>query len=69
MKVHSEQFHPMLGHVAEGCVIVAPSGREFTLRHGSGGWIMHGPDGRPCSGWLPSANDVTRFVVSGLQSH
>lgn len=66
MKTTTDRFHSMFGHVAEGCVVVAPSGKEFTLRHGSGGWMFDGPDGKPCSGWLPTAADVTHFVVFGL---
>lgn len=69
MRVQSEKFHPMLGHVENGCVIIAPSGKEFTLRATMVGWEVVGPDGVPCSGNLMSANDVTWFVVNGLQSH
>ena len=69
MKVSSEQFTTMKGHVADGCVIVAPSGREFTLVNTMEGWVVHGPDGLPCSGNLPSAYDVEYFIVNGLQTH
>ena len=33
------------------------------------GWQVSGPDGLPCSGYLPSAFDVEYFIVNGLQSH
>ena len=69
MKVQSQNFTPMRGHVDEGCVIVAPSGKEFTLRNTMTGWRVVGPDGLDCSGNLKSAFDVEFFVVNGLQSH
>ena len=33
MKVKTEQFTAMKGHVAENCTIIAPSGKEFTLKN------------------------------------
>ena len=68
MKIHSNQFTAMKGHVADGCVIVAPSGKEFTLKNTMRGWIVRWPDGSDCSGNLPSAFDVEYFVVNGLQT-
>lgn len=69
MKVAQDKFHSMLGHVEDGCIIIAPSGKEFTLKHTMQGWVINGPDGLPCSGYLPSAFDVEYFVVNGLSSH
>lgn len=69
MKTTTEQFTAMKGHVAEGCTIVAPSGKEFTLKNTLRGWVVHGPDGLPCSGYLPSAFDVEYFVVNGLSTN
>jgi hypothetical protein len=69
MKVKSDNFTSMQGHVADGCIVVAPSGKEFTLKNTMKGWILNGPDGLPCSGNLPSAFDVEYFVVNGLQTH
>jgi hypothetical protein len=69
MKVQSENFHTMLGHVADGCVITAPSGKEFTLKSTMTGWRIVGPDGVECSGNLRSAFEVEYFVVNGLQTH
>jgi hypothetical protein len=69
MKVESTKFHSMLGHVADGCIIVAPSGKEFKLVNKIKGWVIVGPDDMECSGYLPSASDVEYFVVNGLQSH
>jgi len=68
MRTTVEQFHIMRGHVADGCIIVAPSGREFTLKNTMQGWQVHDSDGHPRSGYLPSADDVTYFVVNGLYS-
>jgi hypothetical protein len=62
----AEQFHAMRGHVIDGCVITAPSGRKFTLKNTLRGWTVYGPDGLPVSGNLPSAFDVEFFVVNGL---
>ena len=69
MKITTEQFTAMKGHVAEGCTIIAPSGKEFTLKNTMRGWVVHGPDGLPCSGYLPGAFDVEYFVVNGLTSN
>ena len=68
MKTTVEQFHSMRGHVADGCIIIAPSGREFTLKNHIKGWMIHGQDGLPITGYLKTANDVTFFVVNGLRS-
>jgi hypothetical protein len=67
--VKSEDFTAMKGHVVEGCVIIAPSGKKFTLTNTMKGWRLVGPDGVECSGNLPSAFDVECFVVNGLQTH
>lgn len=69
MLVNSTEFHTMRGHVADGCIILAPSGKRFTLRATMKGWEVLGPDGLPVSGNLPSAYDVEYFVVNGLQTH
>ena len=68
MKIQSDHFTSMRGHVADGCVIMAPSGKEFTLRASMTGWRVVGPDGVEVSGNLRSAFDVECFVVNGLQS-
>ena len=69
MRVQSEKFHTMLGHVSDGCVIIAPSGKEFTLKSTMTGWRIVGPDSVECSGNLRSAFEVEYFVVNGLQTH
>lgn len=69
MKIYSDQFTTMKGHVTDGCIIIAPSGKEFTLINTMRGWMVNGPDGLPCSGNLTSAFDVEYFVVNGLQTH
>ena len=58
----------MRGHVADGCIIIAPSGKEFTLKNTLKGWMVYGPDNLPITGYLPSAYDVEFFVVNGLQN-
>lgn len=68
MRVKSENFHTMLGHVSDGCVIVAPSGKEFTLKNTIQGWRVVRSDGSECSGNLVSAADVEYFVVNGLRT-
>lgn len=68
MKTTVEQFHSFRGHVIDGCVIVAPSGKEFTLKSTLKGWQVWGPNNSPISGYLPSASDVEYFVVNGLYS-
>lgn len=69
MKTTTENFHSMRGHVTDGCIIVAPSGKEFTLVNTMKGWQINGPDGLPVSGNLPTAIDVEMFVVAGLSTH
>lgn len=69
MRVQSDHFTPMKGHVSNECIIIAPSGKEFTLRSTMTGWRIVGPDGNDVSGNLRSAFDVECFVVNGLQSH
>jgi hypothetical protein len=67
MKTTTENFHAMRGHVAEGCVIVAPSGKEFTIKSTINGWMIYdNSDNLPVSGYLPSAYDVEHFVIYGL---
>ena len=69
MKTTVDNFHSMRGHVADGCVIIAPSGKEFTLKNTMSGWKIVGSDGVDCSGNLKSAIEVDYFVISGLRSH
>ena len=68
MKTTIEQFTSLLGHVCDGCEIVVPSGRVFTIKNTLRGWVIIGPDGVECSGYLPSYYDVEYFVINGLQS-
>lgn len=69
MQTTTDQFHTMRGHVADGCTIVAPSGKKFTLRSTMRGWMIYGSDNLPVSGNLPSASDVEFFVVNGLSQN
>lgn len=66
MRTTTDQFHHMRGHVSDGCEIVSPSGKVFTLRMGHNGWMIYGDDGLAVSGYLPAYYDVERFVVVGL---
>ena len=68
MIVKSTEFTSMKGHVTDDCIIIAPSGRQFTLKNTIKGWTILRGDGSPCSGILPSAHDVEYFVVNGLYS-
>jgi len=68
MIVKSTEFTSMKGHVADDCIIIAPSGRQFTIKNTIKGWTILRDDGSPCSGILPSALDVEYFVVNGLYS-
>jgi hypothetical protein len=69
MQVKSTEFTAMKGHVADGCLVVAPSGKQFSIKNTMQGWSVLDADGRPVSGNLPSALDVEYFVVNGLYSH
>ena len=69
MQVKSNDFTSMKGHVADGCVVIAPSGKQFTIKSTMKGWQVLGSDNQPVTGNLPSAFDVEYFVVNGLWSH
>ena len=66
--VKSQDFTSMKGHVADGCIVIAPSGKQFTIKNTMRGWQILGPDKQPVTGNLPSAFDVEYFVVNGLWS-
>jgi hypothetical protein len=68
MQTTSQDFHSMRGHVADGCIIVSPSGKKFTLKNTISGWMIYGPDNLPRSGNLKSAYEVEFYVVNGLQN-
>ena len=68
MKTTQQNFTAMKGHVAHGQVVIAPSGKEFTIVNTMRGWVINGPDGLAISGNLPSAFDVEYFIVNGLYS-
>jgi hypothetical protein len=68
MQTTSQNFHSMRGHVADGCIIVSPSGKQFTLKNTITGWMIYGSDNLPISGNLKSAYEVEFFVVNGLQN-
>lgn len=68
MQTTSQNFHSMRGHVADGCIIVSPSGKQFTLKNTLRGWMIYGSDNLPISGNLNSAYEVEFFVVNGLQN-
>jgi hypothetical protein len=69
MQTTTDSFHTMRGHVTDGCIIVSPSGKRFTLKNTMQGWTIFGPDGHAVSGNLPTARDVEFFVVNGLSSN
>lgn len=66
MKTTTANFHSMRGHVCDGCIIVAPDGREYKLVNTTGGWRIQNDKGEEITGNLPSAHDVEFFVVNGL---
>ena len=67
--VKTTEFTALKGHVIDGCIIIAPSGKRFSLKNTMKGWKVLGNDGLPCSGNLSSAFEVEYFVVNGLSSH
>ena len=67
MKVKAQNFHTMLGHVANGCVVIDESGNEYTLKpSGNTGWMLVDASGSDVSGFLGSAYEVENFVVNKL---
>ena len=70
MLVNSERFTVMLGHVEDGCEIIAPSGKRFKLKNTMRGWVIIDlRDNSEVSGNLKTAYEVEYFVVNGLQTH
>ena len=65
MIVNANDFHQMKGHVMNGCQIISNSG-TYTLTNHIRGWMIHGEDGLPITGYLSSANEVEDFGVNGL---
>ena len=66
MELKANEFTSLKGHVSDGCTIIAPSGRRFTLQNTLKGWQVIGADKLPISGNLSSAFDVEYFIVNGL---
>jgi hypothetical protein len=68
MKTKTENFTMLKGHVAENCVVISPSGKEFTLKPTMNGWRFVDSDKREVSENLKSAFEVECFVVNELQN-
>lgn len=66
MKTTTSNFHSMRGHVADGCIIIAPDKREYKLVNTIAGWRIENDKGQEISGNLKSAYEVEFFVVNGL---
>lgn len=47
MKTTQDAFHPMRGHVADGCEITMRNGDVLTLRATMQGWQLVDAQGRP----------------------
>jgi len=67
MKVKAQNFHTMLGHVTNGCIVIDESGNEYTLKPSRNiGWMFVDANGSDVSGFLGSAYEVENFVVNKL---
>jgi hypothetical protein len=66
MRIKAEDFTSMRGHVANGCEVVTPSGKVYTLRNRMNGWMFYDENKTAISGYLPSAHDVEYFVFNAL---
>lgn len=62
MKTTQDLFHPMRGHVDDGCVIKMRNGEEMTVRGTMNGWQLVHADGRHHSAPSHSAYDLARIV-------
>jgi hypothetical protein len=66
MKTTTDNFTSMRGHVFNGCEVIAPSGKVYTLRNRMNGWMFYDENKTAISGYLPSAYEVEYFVFNAL---
>jgi hypothetical protein len=66
MRTTTNAFHSMRGHVTNGCEVIAPSGKVYTLRNHINGWMFYDSSNTAVSGYLPSAYDVEYYVFNAL---
>lgn len=62
MQTTQDQFHPMMGHVADGCVIGMRNGEVLTLKSVINGWQLYDQEGRPFNISTSSAHVVACMV-------
>jgi hypothetical protein len=63
MKTTQTAFHPMRGHVADGCEIQCENGDVLTLNATMKGWQLRDQDGRKYGEETNDAQQVAAYVV------
>lgn len=63
MKTTQTAFHPMRGHVADGCEIQCENGDVLTLNATMKGWQLRDQDGRKYGNETNDAQQVAAYVV------
>jgi hypothetical protein len=66
MRIKAEDFSSISGHVFNGCEVVTPSGKVYTLRNRMNGWMFYDENKTAISGYLTCDYDVEFFVINGL---
>lgn len=67
MKTTQNQFHPMRGHVCDGCEVMMNNGDVVTVRAVMAGWQLMDADGRP-HGIATNSAHVLACVVTSYPS-
>jgi hypothetical protein len=64
MRVEANHFHPMRGHVEDGCVVVFSDGRELTIKSDWPGWHLVDKDGRQVGEKASGAYDLVSVILA-----
>lgn len=64
MRTTQDAFHPMRGHVADGCVIDMNNGDKLLLKNMMKGWQLYDQHGKPFGAPTNSAHVVACLITS-----
>ncbi len=63
-KTTQQLFHPMRGHVVDGCEIACDNGDVLTLKSVMRGWALHSQRGELVGEETSNAYLLARFVIA-----